>query len=344
MVYDYGLNLVGRMCPNKTRVGIPSGFFICKWSNILYVLAMANETIVRFEDVSYEYGPQKIVLDNVSFGLRRGTKTTLMGQNGAGKSTLFGLITKAIIPEAGEIYIDKGLSIAIARQVIPRSEMQLSVREFFEKCFDERVYDIDLRIDAMLEIVNLKQHEKVHERKIISFSWGQQARLLLASALIQDPDLLLLDEPTNNLDIEGIRHLTQFLIGYKKTVIVISHDANFLNAFTDGVLYLDAHTQKIEQYSGNYFGVVKEISARIERENRMNAQLAKEIQEKKDKANVFGHKSGQMRVVAKRMREKAEALEEKIVEVRKEDKTIRPFIIPADENIRGEVIHFSKRH
>ncbi len=72
--------------------------------------------------------------------------------------------------------------------------------------------------------------------KIIkTFSGGQQARLLLAAALIQDPDLLLLDEPTNNLDKAGIAHLTEFLINYPKTCIVISHDEDFLNAFTEGV-------------------------------------------------------------------------------------------------------------
>ena len=89
-------------------------------------------------------------------------------------------------------------------------------------------------------------------KKLNEFSGGQQARLLLAQALIQDPDLLLLDEPTNNLDKQGIAHLTQFLIDYKKTVIVISHDADFLNSFTQGVLYLDMFTQKIEQYAGDY--------------------------------------------------------------------------------------------
>src|SRR5580693_3824896 len=138
-----------------------------------------SSTVVRFEDVSYEYGPQKPILDEVSFSVRRGSKTTLMGQNGAGKSTLFGLITKAIKPESGEIHIERGLSIAIARQVIPRGEMDLTVREFFQKCFEKKMYDIDPRIDEVLEIVNLKGHEKVHDRVIKSFSGGQQARLLL---------------------------------------------------------------------------------------------------------------------------------------------------------------------
>jgi ATP-binding cassette subfamily F protein 3 len=152
---------------------------------------------------------------------------------------------------------------------------------------------------------------------------------------------LLLDEPTNNLDKAGIGHLTQFLINYKKTVIVISHDAEFLNAFSDGVLYLDVFTKKVEQYAGNYMDVVKEISARIEKENRKNAQLAKEIQEKKDKANVFAHKGGQMRLVAKRMRLLAEELEEEKVDVRREDKTIRPFTIPSQPDLQGDIVEIS---
>jgi ATPase subunit of ABC transporter with duplicated ATPase domains len=297
-----------------------------------------NETIVTFEKASFEYGALKPILDEVDFSIRRGTKSTFMGQNGAGKSTIFHLITGALALESGTITIATGLTIALSRQVIPRDELDLTVREFFERRFSEKVYAIDPKIDEVLEVVNLKGHERLHDRTIRTFSGGQQARLLLASALIQDPDLLLLDEPTNNLDKAGIEHLTRFLVDYKKTVVVISHDAEFLNAFTDTVLYLDVHTRKVEQYSGNYFDVVKEISARVEKENRKNAQLAKKIQDNKDKANFFAHKGGKMRLVAKRMREEAEELEEEKVDVRKEDKTIRPFTIPAQENLTGDIL------
>ncbi|MFA5934244.1 MAG: ATP-binding cassette domain-containing protein [Candidatus Paceibacterota bacterium] len=300
-----------------------------------------NEAIIRFEKVSFEHGPNKPILDEVDFSVRRGAKLTLMGQNGAGKSTIFGLITGQNELESGTINIVRGVSIAIAKQVIPRSDLDLTVREFFEKCFPKKVYDIDPKIDDVLEVVNLKGHEKVHDRIIKTFSGGQQARLLLASALIQDPDLLLLDEPTNNLDKAGIEHLTKFLIDYKKTVIVISHDAEFLNAFTEGVLYLDIYTRKIENYVGDYFDVVKQITARVEKENMKNAQLEKEIQAKKDKANEFAHKGGRLRLVAKRMRNLAEELEEEKVDVRKEDKTIRQFMIPAQPDIIGEIISIS---
>ena len=297
-----------------------------------------DEIIARFEKVSFEYGANKPILKEVDFAIRRGLKITLMGQNGAGKSTLFGLLTGTLQPEDGKINIVRGVRVAISRQVIPRDQLDLTVREFFQKCFDKPIYDIDPKIDEVLEVVHLVGHEKIHNRLMKSFSGGQQARLLLASALIQDPDLLLLDEPTNNLDHAGIEHLKDFIKNYKNTVMVISHDAEFLNSFTDGVLYLDVFSKKVEQYVGNYYDVVKQITARVEAENRKNALLQKEIQAKKEKANKFAFKGGQMRLVAKQMREKAEELEEEIVDVRREDKTIRKFEIPVQDDLVGPVI------
>lgn len=303
--------------------------------------AQQGETIVRFDKVSFNYGHNKPILEEVSFSVRRSMKVTIVGQNGAGKSTIFSLITGERKPEEGQINLAQRTTIALSRQVIPRDQLDLTVREFFQKCFSVKVYDIDPRIDNVLEVVNLKGHEKLHDRIMKTFSGGQQARLLLASALIQEPDILLLDEPTNNLDKAGISHLTDFLVNYKKTVVVISHDSVFLNAFSNGVLYLDIYTRKVEQYMGNYNNVLKDITARVERENMKNAQLAKEIQAKKDQANVFAYKGGRLRLVAKRMREKAEELEDEMVDVRKEDKTIKPFTIPCQPDLTGEIVNIS---
>jgi len=300
---------------------------------------MAREAgLITFSDVTFEYTHNKPILVGANFVIRRGAKFTLMGQNGAGKSTIFGLITGKYTENSGDINIMPRTTIALSRQVIPRDELELTVREFFEKCFSEKVYNIDPKIDEVLEVVNLNAP---HDRIVKSFSGGQQARLLLASALIQDPDLLLLDEPTNNLDVAGIAHLTDFLRAYKKTVVVISHDADFLNAFTHGVLYLDVHTHIIEQYDGNYHDVVKEIALRIEKENRKNAQYAKEIQANKDKANFFAMKGGKMRLVAKKLREEVEEYEESKVDVRKEDRTIRPFTIGVPEGLPPKILTIS---
>lgn len=297
-----------------------------------------REHIINFSEVSFEFGPNKPILHEVSFSVREGMKVTLMGQNGAGKSTIFGLIMGELKPESGRINMAQGLTIATARQVIPRDETELTVREFFAKRFPNVVYDLDRHIDDILEVVNLIAPK---DRIIKDFSGGQQARLLLASALIQDPDLLLLDEPTNNLDAAGITHLTEFLRQYHKTCIVISHDADFLNAFSDGVLYLDIFTKKVEQYVGNYFDVVEQITARVEKENRENARLGKKIQDNKDKSNFFANKGGKMRFLAKKLREEAAEMEENKVDVRKEDKTIRPFTLQAQDDMGGDIVRIS---
>ncbi len=290
---------------------------------------MANEVILRFSDVTFEYSIHKHLLDEASFSLRKESRIALMGQNGAGKSTLFKLITGELKPTEGSISLTpKDASIGVARQVIPAEMLDMTVQDYFATAFTEKRYNLDKLISNVFEIVNV---DLPLDRKVREFSGGQQARLLLAYAIIQEPDILLLDEPTNNLDQAGIEHLTGFLMMYEKTCLIISHDADFLNAFTDGVLYLDSFTKKVEQYTGNYFDVVEEIGKRIERENLQNARAEQEIKKLKAQAEQFAHKGGKLRAVAKRMRDNAEEAEESKVEVRREDKTIREFTIPVQE-------------
>ena len=297
-----------------------------------------GEVIIRFNKVSFDYGFKKPILDEADFSIREGSKITLMGQNGAGKTTLFQLIGGSVKPEAGDVIVKQGMSLAAGRQVMPREDLELTVREFFERAFTKKVYDIEPRIDKILEVVHLVAAQ---DRSIKTFSGGQQARLLLAHALIQDPDILLLDEPTNNLDKAGIAHLTKFLLEYKKTCIVISHDAEFLNTFTHGVLYLDSFTHKVEQYVGDYFDVLSEITKRLERERMKNVRLEKDIQHRKEQANFFAQKGGHMRDVARKMNEKIEELSEEIVDVRREDKTIRSFAIPCQEELSGKLLELT---
>lgn len=281
--------------------------------------------------MSFHYEASKPVLDEASFSLRRGAKFTLMGQNGAGKSTLFKLLGGELEPEDGRIIRAPNMTIAVSHQVIPREQLMFSVREFFQVVFKETIYNIDVRIKEVLAVVNLPIDD--YAKKISDFSGGQQARLLLASAIIQDPDLLLLDEPTNNLDVAGIEHLTDFIKNYGKTVLVISHDAEFLNSFTEGVLYLDIFKKKVDLYVGNYFDVVEQIGIQVTKEKSKNARLAKSIQEKKDKANFFANKGGRLRAVAKKMREVASEAEENMVTLHRDDKTIRDFSIPCQNEM-----------
>jgi ATPase subunit of ABC transporter with duplicated ATPase domains len=297
------------------------------------------EAIIKFSQVSFDFGHDKTILDAVNLSVRKGMKIALMGQNGAGKSTLFKLITGYLKPTSGTISVDRKLVVATAHQVIAPDDMELTVEEYFQKCLGNIAkHELQSKLSKVLDIVNLKAPL---EKKVRDFSGGQQARLLLASALIQDPDLLLLDEPTNNLDYMGIYQLTDFLMKYEKGVLVISHDAEFLNAFTQGVLYLDSFTKKIEQYAGDYNDVVEQIALRIEKEKMLNARMERGIQENKDRANFFAHKGGRLRQVAKKMREKADEMESSKVDIRREDKTIRAFTIPNQDDIVNEEVRIT---
>lgn len=294
----------------------------------------SGNVIIRFDEVNFHYDIAKPILAEANFSVRENSKITIMGQNGAGKSTIFKLITGELKPNEGKVSILPGKTIAIATQVMKRENLEKTVEEYFAKAFDKKTYNLPKRIKTVLDIVHL---DAPLNQKIIKFSGGQQARLLLAYALIQEPDILLLDEPTNNLDAEGIWHLTEFLTAYPKTCLVISHDANFLNAFTEGVLYLDSYTQKVEQYLGNYYDVLIEIEAQIERERAKNAQLKRSIQDRKDKINFFSNKGGKMRKLASKLRDQVEDAEENMIDERQEDKTINNFIIPVQDEITGAV-------
>lgn len=294
--------------------------------------------VLRFEDVTFGYTETRNLLKEANFVVRKGLKLTLMGQNGAGKSTLFSLIAGENKPAEGRIIKENDQKVAIAKQTIPHSLWDITVREFLLINLEKngnKIYDIDKRAVEPFATVLLPIN--FLDKKIKELSGGQKGRLLIAEALVQKPDILLLDEPTNNLDKEGVKLLTEFMKNYEGTVIVISHDENFLNSFTHGILYVNAQNQTVEQYVGNYFKAVEEIKKRIEREIRANELLEREIQDKKDKVNFFAHKGGKMRALAAKLKEEYEEQEEQKVEVRKDDRTIRPFTIACQEEI-GSVL------
>lgn len=303
-----------------------------------------GESVLSFQDLTFWYHENKPILKEANANIRKGQKLTLMGQNGAGKSTLFSIITGENKPIEGRVIIGNDLKISLAKQAIPHDKWKLTVREYLEEAFSEKVYDIDKRAEKVFETIDLRPIHKTKDiktakeetmllldKKIKELSGGQKGKLLIAQALITEPDILLLDEPTNNLDRAGVKLLTNFMKEYTGTAIVISHDENFLNSFTHGILYINTQNQKLEQYVGNYFKALDEIQRQIEREKRENAQLEKKIQENKDKVNFFAHKGGKMRKLAAKLKEEYEEMEENMVDERKEDRTIRKFNIAIDE-------------
>lgn len=284
-----------------------------------------DNVIIRFDHVSFAYGEAKVILDEASFTVRRNSIVTIIGQNGAGKSTIFKLLLNRLSPTGGKINLEEGTTIGIAEQMVPQDKLDQTIVEYFKNSLPDKEFGIEGDIRKVFKSVNL---DIPLDRKVRFLSGGQKARLLLAYALITNPDVLLLDEPTNNLDKEGVEFLTIFLMNYQKTCMVISHDSDFLNCFTDGVLNLDVHTKKIEQFVGNYYDVITEIEAKLDRDRRENARLEKSIKDRFLKINKLGGKSIAMSQLARKIRKDIDEDRETAVEIRREDKTIPPFTIP----------------
>lgn len=300
---------------------------------------MSQEPVViRFNEVSFKYNDNRIILDEANFSVHRNSIVTIMGQNGAGKSTIFRLLLGKLTPQSGKINLEVGTAIGIAEQMVAQDKLDLTILDYFKSALPEKIFGIEGDIKKIFASFNL---DVPLTRKLRYLSGGQKARLLIAYALITNPDVLLLDEPTNNLDKDGIEYLTGFLMDYKKTCIVISHDSNFLNCFTDGVLNLDVHTHKVEQFVGTYYDVVAEIAAKLDRDRRENARLEKSIKDRFLKINKLGGKSIAMSQLARKIRADIEEDKEGRLEIRREDKTILEFKIPTQEYV-GHIIKIKK--
>jgi ATP-binding cassette subfamily F protein 3 len=215
----------------------------------------------------------RTLLDSASLQLDRGQKIGLVGRNGIGKSTLFRLILGQIHADGGNLNFAQSFKIATVAQEAPGGDA--SALEFVinadhertallleaETCEDPdrigEIHDRLMNIDAYTAearaariLLGLGFSEADQHRSLSSFSGGWRMRIALAASLFQHPDLLLLDEPTNHLDLEASIWLENFLKSYNATLLIVSHDREFLNNVVTKIFHL--HRGKITTYNGNY--------------------------------------------------------------------------------------------
>ena len=226
----------------------------------------------------------KVLLDNVSVTINPGEKVGLVGRNGAGKSTLFGLLNGTLHEDSGDFSMPSQWRLGQVAQNMPETDESatdfvlggdtrlMELREALAKA--EAAHDQDMdnhdlgmeiahlhsdladagehdavpRAQALILGLGFKTHELEHP--VNSFSGGWRMRLQLARALMCPSDLLLLDEPTNHLDLDALVWLEAWLKRYAGTLIVISHDREFLDAVTDVTLHIER--QQLTRYGGNY--------------------------------------------------------------------------------------------
>ncbi len=202
--------------------------------------------MIKGTNISFNYNTRQILIDT-SFLIPRNSKVALVGPNGAGKTTLLKMIAGQEDTDQGKI--ERVGSIGLVPQEVKRDpllEEASTIRDYVDPDGKKR----DDEIQRLLDGMEMKKLTPTSPPQ--SLSGGQKTKLAFLRNIILEPDILLLDEPTNFLDVPGKRWVMNFLSRYPKTLLIISHDISLLDQAITKVLYVNTHTKKIDEYTGNY--------------------------------------------------------------------------------------------
>jgi len=230
-------------------------------------------SLVVLQEVSIGYrGPA--LLDAVDCRIDAGQRIGLLGRNGAGKTTLMRLIVGEETPDAGEILCDPSARIALLPQDVP-SDLQGSIRQIIQQGLDGQnlpSWQVDQQVEQIASRMKLELSGAFE-----SLSSGMKRRVLLARALVSNPDLLLLDEPTNHLDIEAISWLESFLAKWPGAILFVTHDRTFLQNLATRILEVEGG--RLFDWSCDYQTFLQRKEAALAAEEKQNALFDKRLQQ-----------------------------------------------------------------
>lgn len=256
--------------------------------------------MIVFNNISLKRG-QTELLENASATINPKQKVGLVGKNGCGKSSLFALLKKELQPEGGEVTYPSNWAVSWVNQETPAldiSALDYVIQGDREYCRLQaelaqanehndgnaiaRIHDrldainawtIQSRAETLLHGLGFTQAETTHAVK--SFSGGWRMRLNLAQALLCPSDLLLLDEPTNHLDLDAVIWLERWLVNYQGTLVLISHDRDFLDPIVNKILHIEH--QKLNEYTGDYSSFEVQRATKLAQQAAMYRQQQQKI-------------------------------------------------------------------
>jgi ATP-binding cassette subfamily F protein 3 len=323
--------------------------------------------MIRIQHLSLMRGV-KPLFEDTDLTLNPGERIGLIGANGAGKSTLFSLLRGELHADGGDVDFPSGWRVAHVAQETPaldrsaldyaidgdatlrRFEAELAeaeahpdhaaqgnrIGELHAALHDAGAYTVRSRAEQLLAGLGFSQAQMT--QPVASFSGGWRMRLNLAQALMCPSDLLLLDEPTNHLDLDAILWLEDWLRRYPGTLVVISHDRDFLDGVVNVIVHIDE--RKLKRYSGNYSAFERQRAAQmvltqamIEKQTRERAHLQSFIDRFKAKATKARQAQSRMKALA-RMEETAplRAAAEFSFEFREPASAPNPLLVLEDVN------------
>jgi len=293
--------------------------------------------MILLKSLALARGPHRL-FEGASLSLERGWKIGLVGANGSGKTSLLALLAGELAPDAGDCSVKPGTRIARIEQEAPAlerraldylldadtalraAEAEIAAAERlhdgdgFAERGGERIaeahehyahaggYTAQARALAILAGLGFSRQDAT--RALREFSGGYRMRLNLGRALVRPSDLLLLDEPTNHLDLDAILWLENWLRGYADTLLVVSHDRDFLDRTTGHTLTIHAHEAggALRLYTGNYSQFERQLALELEQQQAAAAKQEKEIQHIAAFVSRFRAKATKARQVQSRLK------------------------------------------
>ncbi len=323
---------------------------------------------MQIKNLTMSFGTQ-ILFENVNINIPDNEKISVVGVNGAGKSTLFKIIMGLEYPSAGEVILKRGSRINWLPQVVtddientdinvldylllarPIDELNSKLQNLYNElatpnCNQNKIFKeinkVQKELDywdqynaeaVLLKIIDgMNIHDDVLNKRIKELSGGQKSKVAFAKLLYSKPEVILLDEPTNHLDKESKNYVINYLKDYNGTVLVISHDVDFLNQVTTKTLFLDKRTHRLELFDGNYDKFKK-----LEAEREANFLKQAQIQEREEKklqeiVNKYATSSGKRKRMAQDREKKLERLKKQKIQILDRNKTINFNVIMNQE-------------
>lgn len=300
---------------------------------------------MQLKDLTFSYGMEKI-FDNVNLIINENEHIGIVGVNGAGKTTFFKLIMKELEPDHGKIIIKNKTRVQLLPQVIndevpnmditvfdyllsarPIDKLNKELSKIYELMGEgkniEELYKKEEKIEeelnyweyysaegTLLKIINgMNINDEMLYQKLHNLSGGQKSKVAFAKLLYSKPEIILLDEPTNHLDKETKEYVINYIKNYKGTILIISHDKEFLDSVTNKTLYLDKLNKTMEIFSGSYSIFLRKLEERNKLLKEQAEKEAKEEEKLKKIVLLYSNSSGNRKRMAQDREKKLEKLQ-----------------------------------
>ncbi len=281
--------------------------------------------MILFTNLTLKHG-HTTLLEQANASINPGQKVGLVGKNGCGKSSLFALLKQQLTAEEGEVSFPKSwrlswvnqetpaLDISALDYVLQGDRIYCDLKEALEKANHENnghkiahlheqldhidAWTIEARASSLLNGLGFSQNQL--QFPVRAFSGGWRMRLNLAQALLCPSDLLLLDEPTNHLDLDAVIWLERWLKQYQGTLLLISHDRDFLNPIVSKILHIEQ--QKLNEYTGDYSSFEIQRATKLAQQNALHRQQQQKIAHLQSYINRFKAKATKAKQAQSRMK------------------------------------------